>query len=163
MSKTQGLSLIELLICLALFSLFTCWSLNLGAPILYKNQSEKIKNDIITAVHYARNMAILYDETLILAPIMATNWSLGLNLFIDNKEHRYSKKDKLYQWRWHYRGWQVYWQGFHSPHYLRFSPELKHATSSGHFAISKGSQQLKLVVNRYGRVTHTNNNLNVPD
>ncbi len=155
MIKINGLTLIELLISLALLSLLTCMSLAAGGMILHKNQLDVLENDISTAVRYARNRALLFNVPLSLSPLADSDWSEGMVLFADNKQHRYTKKDKIfYQWRWHHPGLRVSWYGFRSNHYLLFSPELKHTALSGHFTISNGQQHRELVLNRYGHITN---------
>lgn len=152
----SGLTLIELLIVLTLMSVVTLMSAPMFLAIYQKNQLEITKNELGAVIRYARNKALEYHVSLILAPVPPlTDWSKGMILFIDNKNHKYSAGDQLlYQWGGAPDGIQVSWRGFFSNDYLRFSPELREAATSGHFdLINAHSSHCKLIVNRIGRVT----------
>jgi prepilin-type N-terminal cleavage/methylation domain-containing protein len=153
--KCYGLTLIELLVGLLILTILICLSLPFGLAIQQRNQLQIVENEITTAVAYARNMALLHKRPLTLTPLPnATDWSSGMILFVDNKNHQYTEKDKLiHQWQWFHRGIQVIWQGFRSHHYLLFSSELQHAATSGHFEIKVNhARSRRLVINRFGRV-----------
>jgi prepilin-type N-terminal cleavage/methylation domain-containing protein len=150
-----GLTLLELLVGLLILTILLWLCLPLGIAIMQRNQLQIMENEITMAVSYARNMALVYKLPLTLTPLAnSTDWSSGMILFIDNKNHQYTKEDKLiHQWQWFHHGIQVIWQGFRSPHYLIFSSELQHAATSGHFAIKvEHGGSAKLVLNRFGRV-----------
>lgn len=156
MSRNAGLTLIELLFALALLSILFFMCLPSGLSLFRMNQLQVMENEITTAVRYARNMALLYDISLVLSPLPNSNdWSQGMILFEDNTNHKYQNDVRiLHQWQWQHHGLQVAWNGFHSSRYLLFSSDLKHAATSGHFnIINFDSKYSKLVVNRFGRIS----------
>jgi prepilin-type N-terminal cleavage/methylation domain-containing protein len=153
--RHYGLTLIELLVGLLILTILIWLCLPLGLAIIQRNQLQIMENEMTTAVSYARNMALLHKLPLTLTPLPnSKDWSSGMILFVDNKNHQYTEKDKLiHQWQWFHHGVQVIWQGFRSPHYLIFSSELQHAATSGHFEIKVDhAGSAKLVLNRFGRV-----------
>ncbi|MDI9819889.1 MULTISPECIES: GspH/FimT family protein [unclassified Legionella] len=154
MRNIRGITLLELLIYLGLsgFILFMClpsWS-----PFLHKNQLNLVVDELNSAIHYARNMALVSESALLLAPLPHKDWSEGMILFVDNPKHQYESGDKLlYQWQWTHPGVQLSWKGFQSNDYLLFSNDLNHAALSGHFDIVSEFAHVKLVVNRFGRIS----------
>ncbi|WP_242601677.1 GspH/FimT family pseudopilin [Legionella lansingensis] len=152
----QGLTFFELICCLIVLGLLFLISLPSGVFLLTRNQLETVENEITMAIHYARDMALLHGSRLALAPLSGTeDWSYGMILFVDNKNHKYQPGDQvIHQWQWHHPRLRVRWRGFQSNAYLLFSSDLKHAATTGHFALlTAQSKQVKLVVNRFGRVS----------
>lgn len=155
MPKIHGLSLIELLISLALIGFLSFLCVPSSVMLYQRNQLQVRENEIITALHYARNSALIQEITLALAPLPdSTDWSQGMILFIDNENHQFHAGSKLLQqWHWSQPSIRLSWHGFHSSNYLLFSSELKHMAASGHFLLeNQQSKSIKLVVNRFGRV-----------
>jgi type IV fimbrial biogenesis protein FimT len=153
--KNCGLSLLELVAGLVILSILFFFCLPLGLSIYQNNHVEVIKNEISTAVHYARTSAALRGLPLILTPLSHTSdWSAGMILFVDNEKHQYTEKTELiHEWQWKHRGIRVNWQGLYSKNYLVFASDLKHAAASGHFIIQNDQgKTLKLTLNRLGRV-----------
>ncbi|MFW2569987.1 GspH/FimT family pseudopilin [Legionella sp. 29fVS95] len=155
MPKRHGLTLIELLISMALlvFLCFLCvpW----GAMLYQRNQLQVREKEIITALYYARNTALVRGVRLALTPLPDSNdWSQGMILFVDNKNHQFHTGcELLHQWHWPQSSITLGWHGFHSKDYLLFSSELKRMVTSGHFLLQNPqSGPIKLVVNRFGRV-----------
>lgn len=127
-----------------------------GLTLYQNNQLQVIENEIIMAIKFARNSALLEGVPLTLTPLPhSTDWSEGMILFTDNKAHQYKEPDQIiHQWRWKYKTVKVGWKGFLSTHYLIFSPQLDHSATSGHFIIQTDNTHVaQLVVNRFGRVT----------
>lgn len=155
MQKIKGLTFIELLISLILMGMIFLSGLFVWGKSSHKNHMKARAKEISMAIRFARNLALVKNLSLVLAPLPnEDNWSKGMILFVDNKTHRYTDKDKLiYQWQWSSASVQVIWHGFYSDHYLLFAAQLKHAATSGHFLIeSPLNDPIKLVVNRIGRV-----------
>lgn len=152
MPRQNGISLIELMITV----LLVCGLLLCGLPQLktqrLKNQMIIRRNELITAVHTARNIAIQTGISMALIP--DKDWSQGMKLYNDNYQHVFSSSDVLkHQWQWQHQGISITWKGFHSDSYLLFSAEAHEAAANGHFILkAENLPDLKLVVNRFGRV-----------
>ncbi|RMX18349.1 hypothetical protein EAS68_08355 [Legionella jordanis] len=151
--KSIGFSLIELVFVMLLMSLFCFMAFPVWHSLFKKNQLEAIEHEITLAIEHAKRLALLHDQHLILRGI-ADDWSQGMILFPDTKDHKYHQGSKiLHKWQWHYPGMQISWKGFQSNSYILFVNDLKKATTSGHFKLlTPQSTSIKLVVNRFGRV-----------
>ena len=152
---SRGFTLIELLISLALVSLLLLMYLPVSLASYQKNQLQMMENELSTAVRYVRNKALMTNRRLILTPLPnSRDWSKGMILFVDNKQHLYTKSDKLlHRWQWKSQGMRINWRGFLSNHYLLFASDLKEAACSGHFdLVTQEGQHSILVVNRLGRI-----------
>lgn len=155
MMRNYGLTLIELLAGLVIISIMFAFCLPLGFSLYGKNQLKVLENEISIAIRFARNMALMKHIPLVLSPLPKTNnWSDGMILFVDNKNHQYTETDQLiHQWNWQKLKVQVNWQGFRSHNYLIFSSTLSHSANNGHFTLrNKEGETVKLVINRLGRV-----------
>lgn len=160
MHKLHGLTLIELLISMALIVFLCFLCVPSGAMLYQRNQLQVREREIITALHYARNSALLLGVRLALTPLPDSNdWSQGMILFVDNKNHQFhTGSELLQQWHWPQSRIKLGWHGFHSKDYLLFSSELKQMVTSGHFLLQNPhSEPIKLVVNRFGRVLRQQN------
>ncbi|WP_019217093.1 pilus assembly FimT family protein [Legionella tunisiensis] len=160
MNKNIGLTFIELLISITLIVLLCFLCAPAGVMLYQKNQLQVREKEIITALYYARHTAFLQGVTLALTPLPeSSDWSQGMILFVDNKNHRFHSSSKLLQqWHWTQSSIKLGWHGFHSKNYLLFSSELKHMAASGHFLLQNPqSEPIKLVVNRFGRVLRQQN------
>lgn len=152
--KKSGFSLIELLIGLVILSILLIFVVPFGFSIYKKNQLELLEADMSTGIRYSRNIALLYELPLALTPLPgAKDFSCGMILFIDNKNHQIGDDDKLiHLWRWQCKNVNINWVGFQANNYLLFAANLKNSSTSGHFEINVGGLNSKLVVNRYGRI-----------
>ncbi len=100
-------------------------------------------------------MALAENVPLILTPLPDnSDWSKGMILFVDNKNHKFGKKDQcIHQWLWSYQKVKINWQGFRSNHYLVFSSELRHAAANGRFElIDQSGNSVTIRLNRFGRL-----------
>ncbi len=150
----SGFTLLEILLCLLLLSIVIFFSLSY-TPLLYKkNQSQTISADIKNAVHTAKMQALLQGQALALTSLSRTsNWSDGMRLVVDNPTHHYEEdSETLYEWHWTSTGTQVEWHGFQSNEYVLFATDLRSSRTNGYFLIKNVDQQIKLILNRLGRV-----------
>lgn len=149
-----GFTLMELLLCLSLIAIIGFFSLTYIPSLYKKNHLEAITADIKTAIHTAKLQALVMGKTLALTRIPdAKDWSQGMLLFVDNDKHQFTSDIKpLYQWHWKSTGTHVSWQGFSSRDYLLFATDLNSSVTNGSFKIQNNGQQVKLIVNRVGRV-----------
>lgn len=154
MRRFKGLTLLELLFSLALLSLLFCFCFPLRNALLTRNQLEVLAKEISLAILYARNLAFVSHQPLILTPLQqSADWSKGMLLFVDNKNHHYEPQLKiLHQWSWDYPKVQIKWTGAKSSTYLIFADEIEHAFTSGHFDLISQAKALRLIINRFGRI-----------
>ncbi|WP_131781648.1 pilus assembly FimT family protein [Legionella gresilensis] len=145
-----GFTLLELLIVISIVSLLLLFSIPNHQQLYEQNQLKIVSDKLKNAVQYGQTMTFVRNVILTLAPLDNQNWSQGLVLFIDNKNHR-PGKDKIIQiWQWPSHMIQVNWQGFQSSKYLIFSPNLKNASCNGHFLLkTQGNLSKKIIVNRF--------------
>lgn len=148
--RAAGFTLLEILTCLLLLSVISFFSLSYTPSLYKKNQLQALTSEIKSSIHIAKMQALIEGKPLMLAPLYPANWSNGMELIIDNPNHQ---KDKpLYEWHWKPANIHVEWHGFQSNEYLLFASDLRASHTNGYFLIKNANQQIKLVVNRLGRV-----------
>lgn len=155
----KGLTLLELMVVLAIVIGLVMTAIPLGREFYLKNQLENRANTLVFTIKYAKQQALLRNETLVLSALTdKEGWSKGMRLFIANAHHpRYEEGDKVIrEWHWPKGLPVITWRGFVSTHYLRFSPSIKQAALNGHFLLQlpdlKEGGTRKIVINRLGRV-----------
>lgn len=147
----------ELMVVILLLSVLFVAAIPLSTSFSKRNQLSLRKNEIIAAIHYARNQSVKVKQNLLLVSTSGTSdWSKGMFLIID-KHHTgtYSAGDTIVQsWKWRNNGIKVKWNGFRSNHYIDFQPRLKSLASSGHFTIKDKSNAVveTVTLNRFARV-----------
>ena len=153
-----GFTLIELLASLTLLVIVLFFSLPQTSVLYKKNQMRLISDGVKEAIQTAKIQALLLNESLVLAPLSGTNdWSQGLMLFADNSKHQFIPGMKLlYEWHWPSSGVNIVWHGFKSEYYLIFAPDIRHNATNGYFMIKNTAQQVRLIVNRLGRIKQEN-------
>lgn len=148
--RAAGFTLLEILMCLVLLSVISFFSLPYTPALYKKNQLQALSSEIKNSVHIAKMQALIEGKSLMLAPLYPANWSTGMKLFIDSPNHQKAKP--LYEWRWKSANIHVEWHGFQSNDYLLFASDLRASQTNGYFLIKNANQQIKLMVNRLGRV-----------
>jgi prepilin-type N-terminal cleavage/methylation domain-containing protein len=151
--QEKGYSLIELLTCLSLLAILLSFTVSVTS-LYKKNQLQTITDDIKKAFQFAKMQALISGKTLLLAPLPPSkDWSAGMVLFVDPGNHQYTSDIKpLQKWQWHFTGITITWHGFQSRGYLLFTPDINSSTLNGYFIIKNSIQQIKLVINRIGRI-----------
>lgn len=153
----SGVTLVELMICLAIIGIICCVALPLTPKLYKQNQSQVIEDQIRYAIRLAKMQAIIRGERLILTHRNDTlDWSSGMALYVEKSSHKKLPEhgQLLHEWQWPKSLVSVEWKGFQSKNYLRFEPELSHSAINGVFYIAVGNEPLKkLVINRIGRVS----------
>ena len=153
----KGVSLLELLVAMGLLSILLLVSVPVTTGFFSQNKLLIRKNEIISALNYARNKSVLSHNTLILKSISGGgDWSQGMYLY-DSRNTKETSEDGekiLHVWKWSNNSISVAWHGFHSNHYILFNPRVSKLTASGHFTIrqDKTNHKEKIVLNRFGRI-----------
>lgn len=155
-----GWTLLELLCVLAIIGVSGLGFLFFSNDMFQNNRCAVIRQQIMSAVAYSRNTALVLGKAVALNPLDA-DWSRGMVLFVDNKTHVLRPTDTvLHVWQWKPAPFTVVWFGFRSRQYIVFAPEAAHAASNGHFSIRyKTMEKVQLVVNRLGRIHEEGNNI----
>ena len=157
--RSQGLTLIELLVTLSLLSILFFFSTLLTHSFYKKNQFQIISDEIKMAIYTAKMQALMTRDTLVLTPLSGEgDWSHGMLLFVDNGTHHFIPNDPLlHQWHWASPDIQISWHGFQSKNYLLFAADIRRSTTNGYFMIKNNlHQQVKLIINRVARVRQIN-------
>lgn len=147
--KLNGFTLLEALITLAILSVLTLICFSSGSFLIHKNEGQIIRDEIETAIQYAKIQAISLGRPVALSPLdKEQNWSKGMKLTLENN------KDILYQWQWHHPLWNIMWSGAHSANKITISNSAVTAISNGKFALSNSysRQNITIILNRLGRV-----------
>lgn len=142
---SKGMTFIELLICLSIISIIFCFNTPLSSLLYQTNQLQVVANEIKSAIQYAKIQAINRHEQIILAPLPLTHdWSTGIAVLANGQI--------LQTWPWQIHGLSVVWHGFQSHDYLLCTYDVNRSSMNGFFLLSANNQQIKLVINRLGRV-----------
>ena len=159
--KQQGYSFIELIVTTVIISILCGLGTTTAITLYRKHQGEMIVSQLETAIYHSKVQATSLSTNLILTPLQK-NWTLGMQLCMDNRQHHCDPKVRGYirQWSWNYPQITVKWRGFFSNDYLLFSSIPLAEAINGVFQIDILNQgTTKLVVNRLGRVTHVKTSL----
>ncbi|OGV38378.1 MAG: hypothetical protein A3F46_00320 [Legionellales bacterium RIFCSPHIGHO2_12_FULL_42_9] len=152
-AKSFGFTLIEILCTLSILSLSVFCVFTLSERFLIANENYNLTAQLMNMVNYSRNMALFTNLNLTINPYH-NDWSCGVVLFIDNKNHHYSGHEKIIHiWSWKLKFLQLSWHGLLADDYLTFSNNLNHAITNGHFTISQNVNVIRrIVLNRLSRV-----------
>ena len=151
--RNKAFTLVELMMVLAIVLAVLFVALPYGQSLLNKNTLEDRINTISHAVKYAKNMAKIKGEPLLLSELSdKTGWSQGMKLLIaDDANH--PQGTLIQQWQWRDSPFKVSWHGFNSDHHLRFADDIRSSAMSGTFTISDGHHQhAKIIISRLGRL-----------
>lgn len=148
----KGFSLIELMTAIAVLMLLSALAMGLNHAFYSRNELQTLKDELTTAVHYARAQSMVSGKKLSLENLAGTDdWSSGMVLYELKKD---GGKRLLHTWQWHHPHWQVHWSGFSSKRAIPFSPHPHLAAMNGQFRLSneRTQQQMVILVNRLGRL-----------
>ncbi len=139
-------SLIELMLGLSLLASMALFSIPLISSLYQNNQIQVLQDDIKSAVHYAKSMAMVSGKNAILKPLgNLHDWSQGMVLLVDNQP--------VHTWQWSLGDNKILWRGFQSTDFLLFSADAGRNSANGYFLVMKNKQPvIKLMINRLGRV-----------
>ncbi|TBW50989.1 hypothetical protein EZI54_17530 [Marinobacter halodurans] len=96
----QGLSLIELCVCLAIASAVTAFALPAFANWIEKNKDEDAVNSLWEAMYYARTVSITKQRLIIICPWSTTsgchsNWKDSIAVFMDQDNNLKPDEGKI--------------------------------------------------------------------
>lgn len=151
--KIRGLTLLELVITLAIFTGLVLIGSKSFIFLTQKNERQILINNIKTAVQYSKIQAIIIGKSVYLTPLNLTeNWSKGMMLVSFNEITK--KMDVIHQWQWNLRYWNVNWIGVDSVNRIGLSQSPSHAISNGKFILDNWHTHEKVMItlNRLGRV-----------
>ncbi|KTC69285.1 Tfp type 4 fimbrial pilin related signal peptide protein domain protein [Legionella birminghamensis] len=151
--RFRGFTLVESMICLTIILIL----MTIVSPLLKSNDQQirlkACKQQLILALHFARNQALLSGKPLALrAEPDSGDWSKGMVLFFDNASHQFETNLLQHQWHWNCRNIAIKWHGFQSSQYLVFAATPMQAVASGRFELSSETQGIDVIINRLGRI-----------
>lgn len=155
MPKNSGLTLMELLISIVILTCLISGFMIFRQSFYQANKIQLVESELIQAIQYSRNMALIRGQSLLLKPLQDNDWSTGMGLFED-KMSSLEKQTMLKQWAWFPQIVKVQWHGFQSDRRIVFSDDLGQSTCNGQFIISAGEHVKVFKVNRLGRVKESN-------
>lgn len=145
MSRTDGLTLVELLLCVSLLSLLLCFGLPLYRQHEVVTRQKLFEKELTTLLTTARLQAFVLQKTLRLEPFHFSpteGWQKGIRL----------REDKgvsvLHEWTWPATHPLVVWSGFRSNSSIVIDAYPEKLAMNGYFQVGKH----RLVVNRFGRI-----------
>lgn len=152
--RVHGITLIELIISVAIMGILMCFSVSLFHHTV---SVQERTHDLTSILAYARLQAFLREETLILAPLVATehhDWSMGIRLFVKEGETLPSKPRRIiHAWQWPASEYTLSWSGFQSKDYILIDHDSGKLAMNGYFLLKNSHGILNQVyVNRFGRV-----------
>lgn len=153
-SHSQGFTLVELLICLAIIGIILSFSIPFAHLAYEKNHALEIRDTIQNIIQFAKAEALMRGKNLMLRPLPCKlNWSLGMILVFDNERHHWVEGDEIiHQWSWPSSKTQVSWHGFQSKQYVVFAADMRHSAASGHFLIKNSAYKGRVILNHFARV-----------
>lgn len=147
--KQNGLTLIEVLMCLAILGIITVLSQANFQASRQKNELDVLVDSIGSVIRLAKLQAISHGDVVVLTPLNTTHdWSDGIAM-------QFSRTHEIVsQWAWNLHYWHISWNGAGGLNEIHINPNLASSVSNGTFTLVNAStkEQVKLVVNRIGRV-----------
>ena len=142
-SKQCGISFLECILALMLFELFLSFCYPSLMMFLKSQQEKKLIRHLQSSIDWARSMAIIRQEKLILSPL--ENWQKGWQIVSNDKMIKEVRLGYKYSV-------SVKWHGFSDFRRLTFYPNMSSNHLNGYFQIG----YYQLWINRLGhmRVTY---------
>lgn len=156
-SKILGFTLIEALFSLSLIAVLIFFCIPGNLNFYQKNMLHTAAQEITNIIRYSRTMANVLNTSLILSPIDPKDWGKGMVLNLYNKKQN-NIAPIIHQWQWHYKDLQIAWHGSLAKNHLLFSAYLPSGVTNGHFDLTLGNENMRLIVNRLGRVVDQRSN-----
>ncbi len=161
--RQRGLSLIELLVCLAIMLMLMTTALPNGQNMMKRSQSTAAINWLLEAIVYARQAAILRNTLVTLCPGPVDGrckgeWHDELVVFTDaNGNRRIDRNDVILERFVNpAKGSTIRWRAFQNKQYLQMTGEGFTNYQNGNFTYCPPDGDLRfarqLVINVQGRV-----------
>ncbi|WP_371364796.1 GspH/FimT family pseudopilin [Pseudomonas sp. QL9] len=157
MPRCRGVSLVELLVCLALLAILLSTAAPSFSDLLARQRTETAAHSLRSALNLARETAVMTGQVVSIAAIDG-DWSAGWRVFHDRNNDGMRQDDE------HPLANQAAIEGVSiqadrtSKSYIHFradgvSIQPNGAFHAGHLAVcGKGSKAYKLLINRSGRI-----------
>lgn len=159
MKKDNGQSFVGLLSCVAISGTIAAIAFPETRSLLERNKQANTTNQLIGALHYARNTSVLERTTVTLCPGFDRcehnhNWNDRVLIFIDrNQNGSLDFDDELLLSLKIAEGYQWYWSSFRQKTYLQFTATGRTPGFNGTFTLChKDAALQQVVINVTGRV-----------
>lgn len=157
MLKCRGISLVELLICLALLAILLSMAAPSFSDLVARQQTQTAAHSLRSALNLARETAVLTGQAVSIAAIDG-NWTAGWRVFHDhnNDGARQDNEPPLANQQ-AFDGVEIHADRT-SKRYIHFradgvSIQPSGAFHAGHLVVcGRGSNAYKLLINRSGRI-----------
>jgi len=165
---TQGFSLVEIVIVLAIVSIMMNLSLPSMTKIYHRSQATAMINWVVGTIHYTRHAAVSYRTTTTICPSTDVRlgcggeWQDGVVVFLDhNRDAKINGKDKvLGRFKPSVANGTLKWRSFKNRKYLQLTEFGYTNFQNGNFVYCTDSRNNKLsrqlVINIQGRVRLVN-------
>lgn len=159
MRNENGHSLVEAMVGLLISGIILATTLPSFSSLLEKNQQTQTTNQLIGALHYARNTAVLKRATVSLCAgidicIETNNWHDHILIFIDhNQDGKLGSEDERLQQLKLADGYSWHWSNFRNRTYYQFAANGRTRALNGTFSLCREkSSSRQIVINVTGRV-----------
>lgn len=157
MPRVRGVSLVELLMCLALLAILSSMAAPSFSDLLARQRAQSAAHSLRSALNLARETAVLSGQAVSIAPIDG-DWSAGWRIFHDsNNDGRRQEHEPPLANQQRLEGIAIHADRT-SKRYIHFrtdgvSIQPNGAFHAGHLAIcGRGSVAYKVLINRSGRI-----------
>lgn len=161
MLKYRGISLVELLVCLALLAILMSMAAPSFSDLLARQRTQTAAHSLRSALNLARETAVMTGQAVSIAAIDG-DWSAGWRIFHDrNNDGQRQDDEPALANQQSLEGVAIHADRT-SKRYIHFradgaSIQPSGAFHAGHLAVcGKGSNAYKLVINRSGRIRQEN-------
>ena len=144
--KTIGYSLLELLACLAIVSLFATFATTSWHHLMQRQKANAITQSLIRTVNYARTQALVRQQPLLICPLTegsihcGNDWSIGWQVTtLQAQRLRYITPPA---------NLRIQWRDLRQTNQIKISPNGDAQGSNGSFYYG----QTQLSLNRGGRI-----------
>ena len=162
MRESQGLTLIELMLCLSLLATLSMLSLPNFEHIVQKYRSDLVMRSVMDALTLARTTAISTNTLMTLCKSSdglecGGQWHDGMLLFTDSNGDRTVNQDDVVRHYFTFPGSEgtLHWRAFQNRQYLQFTPQGFTRYQNGNFTYCpenlKPQLARQLILNRTAR------------
>ncbi len=154
----KGLTLLELILCIIVFSILSYLTLPLNQRLLISQRRHAMEKRLSSILIAARSAAINYRQAVTLCPSKdkrhcITDWRQQWLLFIDpNVDAQLNNEDRIIRVYPAIHYGHLHLTAFPSKRYFRFLPNGFPDQQNGSFYFCYKGEGWKLIINRLGRM-----------
>ncbi len=161
--NTDGITLPELLVSMAIISVLISMSLPSYVPVVNQHRADRMMSTLTSALTSARSAAIRHGTWVTVCPSSdglncSGTWSDGLVIFLDPERDRIPPggNSRLFTAQWPGNNGELRWRAFGNRQYLQIDALGNLGHQNGNFTWCPASGELKqarqLIINSLGRI-----------